>query len=178
MQTKLYEVFCILSKITFHKCRVSQFFNICNLLLSFSRPSRTTKKIKLKRLSLSKNVFCVRCLFYMLNLFYFFYLKLYWVESNNYFNFKILLDMYFNMFFYQFIRIWLMPIFINLLVVHYFALDQNIGHIIRECPKRKFGGKLEDIFNVTSEVIKWIKAYTSTYNFSTLYITKSVSLTI
>ncbi|KAF0764453.1 Uncharacterized protein FWK35_00005030 [Aphis craccivora] len=37
------------------------------------------------------------------------------------------------------------------------APNQNIDHIIRECLKRKFGGKLEDIFNATFEAIEWLK---------------------
>lgn len=38
------------------------------------------------------------------------------------------------------------------------APNQNIDHIIRECPKRKFGGKLEDIFNATPEAIEWVES--------------------
>jgi len=38
------------------------------------------------------------------------------------------------------------------------APNQNIDHIIRKCPKRKFGGKLEDIFNATPEAIEWVKS--------------------
>jgi hypothetical protein len=38
------------------------------------------------------------------------------------------------------------------------APNQNMDHIIRECLKRKFGGKLEDIFNATPEDIEWVKS--------------------
>jgi len=34
----------------------------------------------------------------------------------------------------------------------------NLDHSIQMCPKRKFGGNPEDIFNATPEAIHWVKS--------------------